>query len=102
MGENIMWTVVYMAQTREAALELQDLLKKRNMLVRLRPAGVNSSEKADGNKDGNLTDNSSSVPSAEEKDAADAATEAHTEYYEVLVPYAEIDEAHGVIIEKGY
>ncbi len=65
-----MWTVVYMAQSKDIATALQELLTKEGILVKLRPI----SKSHDGN------DN----------------------YYEVLVPEAEVEEAHSVIIEKGY
>ena len=65
-----MWTVVYMAQSKEIATKLQELLTKEGILVKLRPI----------NKNHDNNDN----------------------YFEVLVPEAEVEEAHGVIIEKGY
>jgi menaquinone-dependent protoporphyrinogen IX oxidase len=64
-----MWTVVYMAQSKEIANKLQDLLTDEGILVKLRPI----SKKRDNN------DN----------------------YFEVLVPESEVEEAHSVIIEKG-
>lgn len=66
----IMWTVVYMAQSKEIAEKLQELLTKEGILVKLRPI----------NKNYDNNDN----------------------YFEVLVPEAEVEEAHSVIIEKGY
>jgi len=65
-----MWTVVYMAQSREIATSMQDLLAREGILVKLRPISKNHE----------INDN----------------------YYEVLVPEAEVEEAHSVIIEKGY
>ncbi len=59
-----------MAQSKEIAIALQELLAKEGILVKLRPISKNHDNK----------DN----------------------YYEVLVPEAEIEEAHSVIIEKGY
>ncbi|AEV68822.1 hypothetical protein [Acetivibrio clariflavus] len=65
-----MWTVVYMAQSREIATSMQNLLTNEGILVKLRPIS-----KSNDNNDN---------------------------YYEVLVPEAEVEEAHSVIIEKGY
>jgi menaquinone-dependent protoporphyrinogen IX oxidase len=65
-----MWTVVYMAQSKEIATKLEELLTKEGILVKLRPVTKNR--------------------------------ENNDDYYEVLVPQAEIEEAHSVIIEKGY
>jgi hypothetical protein len=65
-----MWTVVYMAQGRETADNLVDLLTKEGILVKLRPVNKNS--------------------------------ESNDNYFEVLVPEAEVEEAHSVIIEKGF
>ena len=65
-----MWTVVYMAQSKEIATKLEELLTKEGILVKLRPISKNH----------DTTDN----------------------YYEVLVPEAEVEEAHSVIIEKGF
>ncbi|NLH97543.1 MAG: hypothetical protein GX477_09450 [Clostridiaceae bacterium] len=65
-----MWTVVYMAQSKEIATALQELLTEEGILVKLRPIS-----KSHDNSDN---------------------------YYEVLVPEAEVEEAHSVIIEKGY
>lgn len=65
-----MWTVVYMAQSKDIASNLQDLLTKEGILVKLRPISKNH--------------------------------ENNDNYYEVLVPEAEIEEAHSVIIEKGF
>lgn len=65
-----MWTVVYMAQSREIAEKLQSLLEYESILVKIRATCKNRE----------ICDN----------------------YYEVLVPESEVDEAHSVIIEKGY
>lgn len=65
-----MWTVVYMAQSREIASKLQELLVNEGILVKLRPVSKNH--------------------------------ENNDNYYEVLVPESEIEEAHSVIIERGY
>ncbi len=65
-----MWTVVYMAQSKDIAAKLQDLLSKEGILVKVRPISKNH--------------------------------EGSDDYYEVLVPEAEVEEAHSVIIEKGY
>lgn len=65
-----MWTVVYMAQSRDIASKLQELLTSEGILVKIRPISKNH--------------------------------ENNDNYYEVLVPEAEVEEAHSVIIEKGY
>lgn len=65
-----MWTVVYMAQSKDIATKLQELLTNEGILVKLRPISKNP-------------DNNDN-------------------YYEVLVPEAEVEEAHSVIIEKGF
>ncbi|HEX9061371.1 MAG TPA: hypothetical protein VF941_14420 [Clostridia bacterium] len=65
-----MWTVVYMAQSKEIAAGLQELLTIEGILVKLRPVSKNH-------------DNNDN-------------------YFEVLVPQAEVEEAHSVIIEKGF
>ncbi len=69
-GFKIMWTVVYMAQSKEIASNMQELLAKEGILVKIRPISKNP-------------DNNDN-------------------YYEVLVPEAEIEEAHSVIIESGF
>ena len=69
-GRVYMWTVVYMAQSKEIANSMQDLLSNEGILVKLRPI----------NK----------------------IRETNDDYYEVLVPESEVEEAHSVIIEKGY
>jgi menaquinone-dependent protoporphyrinogen IX oxidase len=65
-----MWTVVYMAQSKEIATKLQELLTAEGILVKVRPISKNHEN----------SDN----------------------YFEVLVPEAEVEEAHSVIIEKGF
>lgn len=65
-----MWTVVYMSQNKDVAMEMGKVLQQEGILVKLREAT---------------------------KRRADADS-----YYEVLVPEAEIEEAHAVIVEKGY
>ncbi len=65
-----MWTVVYMAQSKDVANQLQEILSKEGILVKLRAISKN--------------------------------VENNDNYFEVLVPEAEIEEAHSVIIEKGY
>lgn len=65
-----MWTVVYIAQSKEIAEKLQEILTKEGLLVKTRPISKNP-EGADN-------------------------------YYEILVPESEIEEAHGIIIETGY
>lgn len=65
-----MWTVVYIAQSKEIAVKLQDILTKEGLLVKIRPISKNS--------------------------------ENDDNYYEVLVPESEVEEAHGIIIETGY
>lgn len=66
----MMWTVVYMAQSKEIAEKLQETLSKEGLLVKTRPITKN--------------------------------TENNDNYYEVLVPESEIEEAHGIIIETGF
>lgn len=34
-----MWTVIYMAQTKESVLKVQELLSSSNLAVRVRPVG---------------------------------------------------------------
>ena len=65
-----MWTVVYMAQSKEIATKLQELLTNEGILVKIRPISKNH-------------DNNDN-------------------YFEVLVPEAEVEEAHTVIIERGF
>lgn len=65
-----MWTVVYMAQSKEIATKLQDFLTEEGILVKIRPISKNH--------------------------------ENNDNYFEVLVPESEIEEAHSVIIEKGF
>lgn len=65
-----MWTVVYMAQSKEIAGRLQEMLAEEGILVKMRPISK-SHENSDN-------------------------------YFEVLVPEAEVEEAHSVIIERGF
>ncbi|MDP4180562.1 MAG: hypothetical protein Q8942_05655 [Bacillota bacterium] len=65
-----MWTVVYMAQSKDIANKLQELLTVDGILVKVRPISKNH--------------------------------ESSDNYFEVLVPEAEVEEAHSVIIEKGF
>ncbi len=65
-----MWTVVYMAQSKEIADELESHLTNEGILVKQRPVSKNK--------------------------------EKENEYFEILVPEAEVEEAHNVIIEKGF
>ncbi len=37
--ENKVWTVIYMAQTKEAVLKVQDALEQAGLAVRVRPVG---------------------------------------------------------------
>lgn len=67
-----MWTVVYVAQSKEIATQLQDVLTKEGLLVKIRPITKNNEPDNEDN------------------------------YYEVLVPESEVTEAHSIIIEKGY
>jgi len=66
-----MWTVVYMAQSKEIVSKLQELLEKEGLLVKIRPISKNAESDEDN-------------------------------YYEVLVPESEVEEAHMLIIETGY
>jgi hypothetical protein len=59
-----------MAQSKDIASKLQELLANDGILVKLRPISKNH--------------------------------ENNDNYYEVLVPESEVEEAHSVIIEKGY
>lgn len=59
-----------MAQSKEIATKLQELLTKEGILVKLRPVSKNH--------------------------------ENNDNYFEVLVPESEVEEAHSVIIEKGF
>lgn len=65
-----MWTVVYIAQTKQIAEELGEFLTKEGILVKLRSMNKNQ--------------------------------ETSSDYYEILVPESDVEEAHGIIIEKGY
>lgn len=59
-----------MAQSKDIAVGLQEILANEGILVKIRPIS-----KGRDNSD---------------------------DYYEVLVPESEVQEAHSVIIEKGY
>ncbi|MGE4283626.1 MAG: hypothetical protein AB7G87_07890 [Clostridia bacterium] len=65
-----MWTVVYMAQSKEIVTKLQEILEKEGLLVKIRPISKN--------------------------------VENNDNYYEVLVPESEVEEAHSIIIETGF
>lgn len=65
-----MWTVVYMAQSKDIATKLQELLTKESILVKIRPISKNH--------------------------------ENNDNYYKIMVPESEVEEAHSVIIEKGF
>ncbi len=65
-----MWTVVYMAQSKEIAEKVEELLTSEGILVKQRPVNRNNDKTDD--------------------------------YYEILVPESEVEEAHTVIIEKGF
>lgn len=65
-----MWTVVYMAQSKEIVIKLQQVLEQEGLLVKIRPI----------NKNLDNNDN----------------------YYEVLVPESEVEEAHSIIIDTGF
>lgn len=59
-----------MAQSKEIAENIQELLAKEGILVKLRPVSKNE--------------------------------ESTKDYFEILVPEAEVEEAHSIIIEKGF
>ncbi len=65
-----MWTVVYMAQSKEIVIKLQQILESEGLLVKIRPISKN--------------------PENEDN------------YYEVLVPESEVEEAHSIIIDTGF
>lgn len=65
-----MWTVVYMAQNKDLASQMEKMLGNEGILVKVREVSKRRSD----------------VES----------------YFEVLVLEAEIEEAHLVIVEKGY
>lgn len=65
-----MWTVVFMAQSRQIAEELREVLMKEGILVKLR--SINKEQESD------------------------------KDYFEVLVLETEVEEAHSIIIEKGF
>ncbi|HCC00391.1 MAG TPA: hypothetical protein DEP42_04125 [Ruminococcaceae bacterium] len=39
-----MWTVIYMAQTKDSVLKVRELLSAANLAVRVRPVGGSSAE----------------------------------------------------------
>ena len=39
-----MWTVIYMAQTKESVLEVQKILEETSLAVRIRPVGEGSDD----------------------------------------------------------
>jgi hypothetical protein len=39
-----MWTVIYMAQTKESVLEVQKILAESSLAVRVRPVGEGASD----------------------------------------------------------
>ncbi len=65
-----MWTVVYMAQSKEMVTRLQEILEKEGLLVKIRPISKHK--------------------------------ENQDNYYEVLVPESEVEEAHSIIIDTGF
>ncbi len=65
-----MWTVVYMAQSKEIVTKLQQILETEGLLVKIRPISKNP--------------------------------ENNDNYYEVLVPESEVEEAHSIIIDTGF
>lgn len=69
-GRANMWTVVYMAQSKEIVMKLQEILEKEGLLVKIRPISKN--------------------------------LENNDNYYEVLVPESEVEEAHSIIIDTGF
>ena len=69
-GRANMWTVVYMAQSKEIVTKLQEILEKEGLLVKIRPISKN--------------------------------LENNDNYYEVLVPESEVEEAHSIIIDTGF
>ncbi len=68
-----MWTVIYLAQNREKADLLQSELEKTGMLVRVQTA----------------------VKKENTKDSTN-------EYFELSVPETDVEEAHNIIIDKGF
>ena len=68
-----MWTVIYMAQTKESVLQVQEILAEAKLAVRVRPVGDGSA--GEGRDDG---------------------------YFEILVPETEAQLAHSILIRNGY
>jgi hypothetical protein len=63
-----MWTVIYMAQSKESVMKVEKILADAAVAVRVRPVGG-------GEDDG---------------------------YFEILVPEAETQLAHSILIRSGY
>ena len=64
-----MWTVVYMAQTRELADEIAVMLTEKQVLFKIRPVGEECSDSTG---------------------------------FEILVPSAEVEQAHNLIIDLEF
>jgi len=69
-GGKSMWMVVYMAQTKETAEQIRNVLTAEGFLVKLKPVYKNVSSEEN--------------------------------YYEILVPKSEANEAHDILMEKGF
>lgn len=67
-----MWTVVYMAQGKEMAIKIQQALEEEGVLVKVKLIG---------------------------KDAKCADAKCDDNCYEILVPAAEVEQAHNIIID---
>ena len=65
-----MWTVVYLAQSRELADEIAGMLEKKEILFKIKPVGEENGSEGEG--------------------------------YEILVPFAEVEQAHGIIIDSEF
>jgi len=65
-----MWKVVYMAQNKETADHINELLTEEGFLIKIKPVYKNVSEE----------DNC----------------------YEILVPQAEVQEVHNILMEHGF
>jgi len=65
-----MWMVIYMAQNKETAHQLQELLTQEGFLVKCKAVYKNVSSEEN--------------------------------YYEILVPKSEANEAHSILIENGF
>jgi hypothetical protein len=139
-----MWTVVYMAQSKDNATKLQDLLTKEGILVKIRPLSkkntgccyqVNFQKDDNGiaafkenlekegiefneiKKDDDriflevMVEEPEKINISRLKELIAASGAGYEmietscssdSYYEVLVPEAEVEDAHSVIIEKGF